>query len=580
MSKNLIRAVPRPLCLALLLTACLLLCATCASESSTKAVRATDHFTGQELQLAQAAENCDLDGVRRLASTADLNKIGKKGIAMLHFAVFKARDNYTQCQFDIITELMKAGASPQFLSEKTDMYIADGKSSKDGYTPTRFALLLSDAYPLILKAMLDGGLQANGEVLLDGGIQTSGGMIRAVLYDKNIEAVKILIQYGADVNKKNNLGQNTLTATSAISEWKLLKVLLEAGGKPDMPTQSGITLSNRIYDALESDSIDKRPHVKKELEGLAELIQAKGFPWPPLSINEQRVRLRIAGDKDVPDPRPKSWMDTRMFDRKFPAGEYFQGKQLPLAEAVEKGDLETAKRLSRQSDLNSPGKDGMSLLHFAVLHAYKCNAESRLGIISELVRAGADYMQAAPIPEHLAKEFKNKDPYTPLYMGIKGYVDASLLKAMFDGGMPTDVSLWSPDWPIILDIISGGTSADIEKLRILLLYMPVADVNKKYSEGTTPLLWADGINDGRIIHMLLDAGGNPEIPDNVGNTLTYRMYDRYVLRGEKFGQGMYRDLSPRFRELGYTWPPLSPLEQRDRMRARGETPKVPPGESR
>ena len=277
---------------------------------------------------------------------ADLNNIGKQHIGMLHFAVFKARDNYTQCQFDIITELMKAGADPKLKSEKTDSYIAPGKSLDDGYTPVRLALSLSDTYPLILKAMLDGGLQVNDETLPDGDVKTytTGGMIRTILWDKNIEAVKLLIAYGADINKRDYLGSNALVA-AGLSKRELLKVLLEAGGNADMPDRFGVTLSNRIYDQLERDDLDNMPeYYKQEYEELAALIQAKGFPWPPLNQYEQQARMRAAGEKNLPDLRPESWINM-MRNRKFPAAEYFQDRQLPLAEAVEKGDLESVRRL-------------------------------------------------------------------------------------------------------------------------------------------------------------------------------------------------------------------------------------------
>jgi hypothetical protein len=139
------------------------------------------------------------------------------------------------------------------------------------------------------------------------------------------------------------------------------------------------------------------------------------------------------------------------------------------------------------------------------------------------------------------------------------------------------VYLWHPNWPIIFGIISDGNT---EQLRLLLQYMPPGDVNKKSSGGTTPLLWAEHArNRTQILNMLLDAGGNPEIPDDRGSTLTNKMYDDCVVH-KRCNQDWLRYFVERFQKLNCTWPPLSPLEQRDRMRARGETPTVPKGESR
>ena len=69
----------------------------------------------------------------------------------------------------------------------------------------------------------------------------------------------------------------------------------------------------------------------------------------------------------------------------------FSGPQLAMAKAIQAADRESVLRLAKDTDLNSPGKEQLTLLFFAINESmYNDNPPKRLNIITELVRAGAE----------------------------------------------------------------------------------------------------------------------------------------------------------------------------------------------
>ena len=83
------------------------------------------------------------------------------------------------------------------------------------------------------------------------------------------------------------------------------------------------------------------------------------------------------------------------------------------------------------------------------------------------------------------------------------------------------------------------------------------------------------------MYFLLSVGANPEIPNDVGFTVTYKVYEDLETFDRKSPKRKKQvDFAAFLQSKGYKWPPLTPLEQRDAMRARGETPRVPGGQTR
>lgn len=72
-----------------------------------------DYFSGQQLELAKAIEEGDVDAVKTLAPESDLNKPGKQDMTLLFWAIGNAiNDKKTSPHLKVITLLVKAGADP------------------------------------------------------------------------------------------------------------------------------------------------------------------------------------------------------------------------------------------------------------------------------------------------------------------------------------------------------------------------------------------------------------------------------------------------------------------------------------
>ena len=72
-----------------------------------------DYFSGQQLELAKAIEEGDVDAVKTLAPESDLNKPGKQDMTLLFWAIGNAiNDKKTSPHLKVITLLVQAGADP------------------------------------------------------------------------------------------------------------------------------------------------------------------------------------------------------------------------------------------------------------------------------------------------------------------------------------------------------------------------------------------------------------------------------------------------------------------------------------
>ena len=112
---------------------------------------------------------------------------------------------------------------------------------------------------------------------------------------------------------------------------------------------------------------------------------------------------------------------------KFPPENFFHGTQLSLAQAIVRGDLVEVENLAKNTDLNKPGKEDMTLLFFAVQTAKNRN-EQQIAVIRQLVSDGADPLQDVPDMGSVA-EVLATSPY-PAYM-----------KALLDGGMSANAKI-------------------------------------------------------------------------------------------------------------------------------------------
>jgi len=249
-------------------------------------------------------------------------------------------------------------------------------------------------------------------------------------------------------------------------------------------------------------------------------------------------------------------MDTPAPDR------FFTGPQLELARAIDAGNDTSVRALAPKTDLNTPGKDDMTLLMFASMKGMDQNPV-QLRIVSDLVKAGADVQQQVPeLGSALDMALRVKEP--------------GLLGAMLDGGVPPDVMAGTGHTPALH---RAATETTTESMRLLL--DRGADVNARDSLGTPAITYALRAMQLDQVDELLSRGADPRAVNRLGQSFP-NVLEQVMARqlpGSPAAQKL-TEIRDKIVKKGVAWPPASAEAERDRMRARGEEPIVPVGQER
>lgn len=220
--------------------------------------------------LAQAIERGDLNEVKELIPKADLNRPGAQDMTLLFFAL-QCAFGEKPAQLQIITLLVKAGADP--LHEVPDLGTALG-------------VALRAKSPLYVQAFLDGGVAPN----------TIKGM-RPIIFDAareyTFDTLKLLVARGADVNKRNSLGNTVLN--QALSSYQLDQVewLLDQGADPGGVDINGNSFASQLQFQINRQQQDSR--TQQKLIEIRDRIVRAGVKWPPDSREVEKERMRARG---------------------------------------------------------------------------------------------------------------------------------------------------------------------------------------------------------------------------------------------------------------------------------------------
>jgi uncharacterized protein len=245
--------------------------------------------------------------------------------------------------------------------------------------------------------------------------------------------------------------------------------------------------------------------------------------------------------------------------------EFFQGAQLQLAEAIHALDVDSVKRLARQTDLNTPARKDMTLLFFAFMKAIPKRDPKELAIVTALVAAGAD-----------AVEYRDKDLGSVWGLSMTR-PEPELARALLDGGVSVD----SPgkgkgSRPGIFECANERSP-----LVMQLLIERGVNLNGKDRLGGTLLAHTLAGMQLDQTETLLKAGANPSGNDRLGTSFGWTLQYQ-INRADKNGAGYKKllEIQSLAVQKGMKWPPDAPELERDRMRARGETPVVPAGQTK
>lgn len=241
--------------------------------------------------------------------------------------------------------------------------------------------------------------------------------------------------------------------------------------------------------------------------------------------------------------------------------EHFEGPQLDLARAIQAADFNQSHALAPWNGLNERGLKGMTPLLFALLCATDLDP-ARLAIVRELVRLGADVHAEFPLLS------------TPLEFALLAE-SPLFLEAMLDGGVSPDARVQKGQTPSVFLVANEHGDA-----RLRLLVERGADVNARDAMGNTALMEALYAGQLDQVEYLLDHGADATVTDRRG--VSYSHVVGYMLGGAVPGtpaESKLLGLRERIVRSEMRWPPVSPVEERARMRERGEEPVVPAGMS-
>jgi hypothetical protein len=253
-----------------------------------------------------------------------------------------------------------------------------------------------------------------------------------------------------------------------------------------------------------------------------------------------------------------------MFGQKtYTPEEFFSGRQLEIARAIDAGDMGQVRKLAPGADLTTPGKQDMTLMWYAILH-------QNYPAVQTLVALGLD-------PD---KQFAHGIG-SALYYAMLSRKDPSdqtgirLLQAMFDGGFSPNYK--TPAGTPLLQR-AAGPGGSLETVQLLL--ERGANINARDSLGRTALTDAITATNPDIALYLVNHGA--DVNTYTVNGVTVGWFVAGPL--ERLKPGSVRIQYEQLRDLmikkGAKWPPDPPEVVRDQMRAQGIKPVVPLGHKR
>lgn len=169
------------------------------------------------------------------------------------------------------------------------------------------------------------------------------------------------------------------------------------------------------------------------------------------------------------------------------AGSTIDAKELPLVNAIEAKEFETARALIPETaDLNASQTDGMTALHWAAYHDDWDTAK-------RLLDRGAN------------PTVRNRYGIEPIYLAAMNG-NADMLRGLIDAGADANAQVNGQE--TILMTASRTGKADAVKV----LIEAGADANAKERKGQTAMMWAANEGHVAVVRQLLEAGADFQEP--------------------------------------------------------------------
>ncbi|WP_418647839.1 ankyrin repeat domain-containing protein [Thauera butanivorans] len=280
----------------------------------------------------------------------------------------------------------------------------------------------------------------------------------------------------------------------------------------------------------------------------------KPFPFPTLWL--RRTWLAWGASMLLTACLPAIGQGNRFMSKKYRAEEFFKGHYLLMAQAIERNDIARLKQLAQGQDLGLKGDKDMDLMWFAIL-------QENFDAITALVALGVN-------PDNQVAQGLG----SALHIAFMKHDDIRYLKAMLDGGL-------SPNHrhPRQEMMLQRGVSGGLEHVKLLL--QRGTRLNDRDSIGGTAVTEAVSRAKPDIAIYLVRQGADFNTHKTNGVSVAWSVHlSVQDMRPGNPIHTQFLELRDLLISKGAKWPPNSPIEVRDQMRARGEKPAVPPGQPR
>ncbi|MCL7931204.1 ankyrin repeat domain-containing protein [Halomonas llamarensis] len=250
--------------------------------------------------------------------------------------------------------------------------------------------------------------------------------------------------------------------------------------------------------------------------------------------------------------------------RSYTASEFFTGPQLEMAKAIERNDMTALRQGAEQGiDLHARGDKQITLMWFALL-------QENTDAVRTLVELGVH-------PDEGGHEGSG----TPIHFALRSS-DTRYLEAMLDGGLSPNVGAlnsrepnpFERSSPLLFSAITMGT---LNHVKLLVQHGANIHFRKRDGLGSSIFDHSTLGTKPEIAIYLLEQGAEPNPRMENGVTTAWGVHRVLQRLQPSPVRDKFLELRDMMVERGVEFPPPSPIEVREQMRAEGLTPRVPPG---
>lgn len=302
------------------------------------------------------------------------------------------------------------------------------------------------------------------------------------VYDVDVDAVRHLIEAGADVSQGNRYGATPMGLAAEIGHADILELLLDAGADVDSPNADGMTALHAV--------------ARTGLVDAAELLIERGATVDARETWGGQTPLMWASARRHPEMMQLlidhgASIDARSTHRDYQRHVTAEGRPKSLDSGGLSPLLYAAREncmacvdvlLSNGADINLPDPDGVSPLHLAIMNA-------NWDIAKRLLDADADVNQWDIFGQ------------APLFTILGNY-------SRSDGGRGTsiDPAPASTGLEVFEQLLQHGANPNMQ-----LFFRPANVRGATNTRGATPLIRAANNADRDMIERLLEAGADPTV---------------------------------------------------------------------